>query len=411
MDTYFAVILLLCVCKLDLNLNCGPVTNLLFNLEARKERVVQYLNMDEQEKTRVKWTPQMLIDLLCCKKEAQEEMKQNKQQRGLRNVMFRRWNEMGYEHLQLSAQNLYDRAAKAERSSKTLREHMEEQRSLSQRAQTNNLNQTSEAGLENFNESTVTEPEEVYANQQESQTTREQNSPTPETNEPATMRENNGECLTLFNKATEVYNEIYNEERDFNKRQWSTKTRKIPTTKEQRILNEVSERLISTMEANSPEIEPEQNLWKLNCITYSIAVAWRYINSEIKENTEVTRSKDQHLSNVEKKIVQTRQLLSKASAEREAIQNRAKMTKRRKLISLECKSLSVKDLTEFIDKLKHRLKNLTRQNKQQKARQLQRKWDNALQSDPGSVFKHLAKSLEKNKEEKPRLSQDEKKFE
>ena len=84
--------------------------------------------------------------------------------------------------------------------------------------------------------------------------------------------------------------------------------------------------------------------------------------------------------------------------------------KRRKLISLECKSLSVKDLTEFIDKLKHRLKNLTRQNKQQKARQLQRKWDNAHQSDPGSVFKHLAKSLEKNKEEKPRLFRDEKKF-
>ena len=28
-NKYFAVILLLCVCKLDLNLNCGPVTNLL----------------------------------------------------------------------------------------------------------------------------------------------------------------------------------------------------------------------------------------------------------------------------------------------------------------------------------------------------------------------------------------------
>ena len=53
MDKYFAVILLLCVGKLDMNLNCGSVTNLLFNLEARKERVVQYLNMDEQEKTRV----------------------------------------------------------------------------------------------------------------------------------------------------------------------------------------------------------------------------------------------------------------------------------------------------------------------------------------------------------------------
>ena len=183
-------------------------------------------------------------------------MKQNKQQRGLRNVMFRRWNEMGYEHLQLSAQNLYDRAAKAERSSKTLREHVEEQRSLSQRAQTNNLNQASETGLENFNESIVTEPKEVYANQQESQTTREQNSPTPETKEPATMRENNGESLTLFNKATEVYNEIY-EERNFNKRQWSTETRKIPTTKEQRILNKVSEKLISTWKLTFPR-------WSLN---------------------------------------------------------------------------------------------------------------------------------------------------
>ena len=65
---------------------------------------------------------------------------------------------------------------------------MEEQHSLSQRAQTNSLNQASEAGLENFNESIVTEPEEVYANQQEYQTTRELNSPTPKTNEPATRR-------------------------------------------------------------------------------------------------------------------------------------------------------------------------------------------------------------------------------
>ena len=47
------------------------------------------------------------------------------------------------------------------------------------------------------------------------------------------------------------------------------------------------------MEANSPKIESEQKLWNLNSITYSVAVAWRYIKSEIKENTEVTRSKDQ----------------------------------------------------------------------------------------------------------------------
>ena len=164
------------------------------------------------------------------------------------------------------------------------------------------------------------------------------------------------------------------------------------------------------------DLQPEQKLWKLNCITYSVVVAWRDVNSEIKGNPSITQKKDKELTVIEKKIVQTRQLLSKTSAEREAMQKQTKMTKRRvkgrKQISVECKSLSVKDLTEFIDKLKHRLKNLARRNKQQKAKRLQRKWDNSLQSEPRSVYKHLTKSLErKRKEEKPRLSQDEKKFE
>ena len=39
--------------------------------------------------------------------------------------------------------------------------------------------------------------------------------------------------------------------------------------------------------------------------------------------------------------------------------------KRRKEISAECKTLSVKDLTEFIGRLKHKLKNLARKNRQQ----------------------------------------------
>ena len=69
----------------------------------------------------------MLIDLLRCKKEAQDELKRKKQQQGLRNMILK-WNEMGYEHFQLSAQNLYDRAVKAERNSKSLKEYMEEQR-------------------------------------------------------------------------------------------------------------------------------------------------------------------------------------------------------------------------------------------------------------------------------------------
>ena len=61
------------------------------------------------ERTKMKWRPQMLIDLLRCRKEAQENLKRDKQRRGLRNGMFQSWNEMGHGHLKLSVQNLYDR--------------------------------------------------------------------------------------------------------------------------------------------------------------------------------------------------------------------------------------------------------------------------------------------------------------
>ena len=85
--------------------------------------------------------------------------------------------------------------------------------------------------------------------------------------------------------------------------------------------------------------------------------------------------------------------------------------KRKKEISTECKVLSVKDLTEFIVRLKPKLKNLARKNRQQRARQQQRKWDNVLHRNPGSVYKYLTNYLEKKKnEEKPRLSRGEKEF-
>ena len=73
------------------------------------------------------------------------------------------------------------------------------------------------------------------------------------------------------------------------------------------MLNEVTERLISTINVNSADLQPEQKLWKLNCITYSVAVAWKDVNSEIKGNPSITQRKEKELTVIEKKIVQTRQ--------------------------------------------------------------------------------------------------------
>ena len=57
--------------------------------------------MNSSGKSKVNWTSQTSMDPLRCKREAQVEMKWNKQTRGLRNDMFRKWIEMGYEHMEM----------------------------------------------------------------------------------------------------------------------------------------------------------------------------------------------------------------------------------------------------------------------------------------------------------------------
>ena len=149
--------------------------------------------MNSSGKRKVNWTPQILMDLLRCKRGVQVEMKWNKQTRGLPYVLCRKWKEMGYEHLQMHVfvENLSDRVAKAERGSKTLRDHMKEQHMLSEIAENSNPIQESESGRKNANESTAIEGERNFTNQ-ESQPTGEQNRTMPRTTRLSMTEEYNG---------------------------------------------------------------------------------------------------------------------------------------------------------------------------------------------------------------------------
>ena len=122
--------------------------------------------------------------------------------------------------------NLSDRGAKAEGGSKTLRDHMMEQNMLSEIAENSNPIQETESRRENANESAAIEGQRNFTNQ-ESQPTGEQNRTMPRTTGLSTTEECNGQSeihLILFNKAMEaVYNEIYDDRWDLNKRQWSKK--------------------------------------------------------------------------------------------------------------------------------------------------------------------------------------------
>ena len=108
-------------------------------------------------------------------------------------------------------------------------------------------------------------------------------------------------------------------------------------------------------------MEPEEKLWKLHCITYSVAVAWRHVNDDYQRTPWGRKQRPRNVK-CGKENFAGRQLLSEASGEHEAIQKQSKMTKRRvkrrKQISAKCKTLFAKDLTEFIEKLKQQFPNL-----------------------------------------------------
>ena len=72
---------------------------------------------------RTKWTDQMNCDLLDCKKKALAVTKSDKpplnedsRKKGYMQVMKELWDEMGYENLALTSQNLRDQAARLEKT-------------------------------------------------------------------------------------------------------------------------------------------------------------------------------------------------------------------------------------------------------------------------------------------------------
>ena len=108
-------------------------------------------------------------------------------------------------------------------------------------------------------------------------------------------------------------------------------------------------------------MEPDEKLWKLNYIAYSVAVARRHVNDDYQRTPWGQKQRPRNVK-CEKENFAVRQHFSEASGEHEGIQRQPKMTKRRvkrrKQISAKCKTLFAKDLTEFIEKLKQQFLNL-----------------------------------------------------
>ena len=72
-----------------------------------------------------KWTDKMCVDLQTCQMKAVElnnspdcPLKPNGKKEGIMNLTLKFWNEMGYEYLGKTAQNLRDKIAHIDKSTK-----------------------------------------------------------------------------------------------------------------------------------------------------------------------------------------------------------------------------------------------------------------------------------------------------
>ena len=75
-------------------------------------------------------------------------------------------------------------------------------------------------------------------------------------------------------------------------------------------------------------MEPEEKLWKLNYIAYSVAVGWRHVNDDYQRTPWERKQRPRNVK-CEKENFAVTHYLSKASGQHEAIQKQRKMTKRR----------------------------------------------------------------------------------
>ena len=83
---------------------------------------------------RLKWTEKMCVDLTACKRKAEElhlsencPRKENGRKEGKMNLTLHFWNNMGYQHLNRTAQNLRDKLAHIEKTTKATASQINEE--------------------------------------------------------------------------------------------------------------------------------------------------------------------------------------------------------------------------------------------------------------------------------------------
>lgn len=344
---------------------------------------------------RMKWTEKMCVDLLVCKAKAVElnnstecPLKANGRKEGLMNLTLKFWNEMGYRHLQRTAQNLRDKISHIEKTMKPDAteianeiQNQQEQRDVNT-PEMNNASSESEECINNNAQHTA--ESEIHENLQ-------------------SLDEMH---IAIKQLASEKFEELRNntpgnwEGRDIN-----TFTKNKPNKKQLQQLNCIMSELIKS----DPKQNPTEFLWESNCAMYATVRAWKQAtqvrkgsnNNGVKENQKY---KPQWLTKLENKMAIARKQISQISAEINRLKTNGRLTRKlrrnRTWMKKELRKTEI-DLG-LLAALKERkisiIKSL-KNSKVNKLKSMERKKINSwFDQDERSFYKHLRDLAQNNAE-------------
>ena len=193
------------------------------------------------------------------------------------------------------------------------------------------------------------------------------------------------------------------------KRMYSTKTKKLPTQKEVEEIDKLCGKMILDKRLISHS-NPWSALWILNCIVYSAVIGWIIVSGIKPLRTDITRMDNRRgtwkqpkwLIELDEEILQLRRLISQCCAERERLWYNRRLTRKskrsRRKIYEECGPISVRSLTNTIEKNKAKFKKLSAKRKRKLKKQSSQIWNEKFFDDQKKVFTEFRTLIEEDKE-------------
>ena len=180
------------------------------------------------------------------------------------------WEELGMEHLELTSQNLWDQAAALDKSIGSVAGNIVSHVGRGRRsAGGREGNEAEEEGnLERDNSQQCNEQQRIGANLH---TENSENQTMPHEEFINTLIQ--GEC-ELFEKSVQLYTLVNTREGDYSNREIDMRIKQKPTQKDLKSINRVLKGLLEQKKTVSLNNDPFAHLWLVNCVLYSVVVAF-----------------------------------------------------------------------------------------------------------------------------------------